>query len=107
MAAIEIDGRIAAQAGSEALLPLRVPLRIGHRGEEVGALLLGTRPDGSLPGKDEQEALSEVADPIARAIHIVRMREQRERAPEARLTRLERKARSRPRKAPKAADAAE
>lgn len=93
-AAIELDGRIAARDGGAEELPLRVPLRIGHRGEEVGTLLLGTRPDGTLPGKDEREALEEVADPIARAIHIVRRREQREGGLEARLAELERLVRS-------------
>ncbi|HEX8224655.1 MAG TPA: hypothetical protein VF605_12630 [Allosphingosinicella sp.] len=93
-AAIEIDGAIAARDGGAQSLPLRVPLRIGHRGEEVGALLLGPRPDGTLPGKDEREALAEVADPIARAIHIVRRREQREGELEARLAELERIVRS-------------
>ncbi|MDQ4088069.1 MAG: hypothetical protein M3177_08715, partial [Pseudomonadota bacterium] len=93
--------------GDEAPLPLRVPLRIGHRGEEVGGLLLGTRPDGTLPGKDEREALEEVADPIARAIHIVRRREEREGALEARLAKLEAMVRSLSEEGPQAAAAAE
>ena len=33
------------------------------------------RPDGSAPGKDEREALAEIADPIARAVRIVALRE--------------------------------
>ncbi|HYG46324.1 MAG TPA: hypothetical protein VD846_00140 [Allosphingosinicella sp.] len=106
-AAVEIDGRIIARDGGAASLPLRVPLRIGHRGEEVGGLLLGPRPDGTSPGKDERQALEEVADPIARAIHIVRRREERERALEARLAELERLVRSPPRNGPEAAAAAE
>ncbi len=106
-AAIEIDGRIAARDGGEAPLPLRVPLRIGHRGEEVGGLLLGTRPDGTLPGKDEREALEEAADPIARAIHIARKREEAKRELEARLATLERAVRKLSRKGPEAAAAAE
>lgn len=99
-AAIEIDGRIAAREGGDAPLSLRVPLRIGHRGEEVGSLLLGTRPDGTIPGKDEREALREVADPVARAIHIVRTRERRQRELEARLATLERMVVSPARKGP-------
>lgn len=106
-AAIEIDGRIAARDGGEAPLPLRVPLRTGHRGEEVGGLLLGTRPDGTLPGKDEREALEEVADPIARAIDIVRTREEQKSALEARLAKLERTVRRLSRRGPEAAAAAE
>lgn len=106
-AAIEIDGRIAVRDGGEAPLPLRVPLRIGHRGEEVGGLLLGPRPDGSLPGRDEREALEDAADPIARAIDIVRRREAGKRALEARLAELERTVRKLSRKGPEAAAAAE
>jgi hypothetical protein len=61
------------------LLPMRVPLRVRHgSGEPVGWMLLGPRPDGSFYGKDEREALSEVADPIARAVSIVLAREARE-----------------------------
>jgi hypothetical protein len=43
-----------------------------------GWILLGPRPDGSFYGKDEQEALSEIADPVARAVQIVLLREARE-----------------------------
>ncbi len=45
---------------------------------EIGALLVGPRPDGSAPGKDEREALAEIADPVARAVQIVLTREARE-----------------------------
>ena len=62
---------------SDPLFPVRVPLDAeGH--DRVGWLLLGPRPDGSLYGKDEREVLAKVADPVARALEIVRAREARE-----------------------------
>ena len=79
--AVAIDGRIVAERGpSGGAWLAEVPLTIGHRQEEIGALLVGPRPDGSKLGKDEQDALGEVADPIARAVKIVRLREARESA---------------------------
>lgn len=78
-AAVVIDGERVAARGDEGDYRLSVPLRIGHQGSEIGTLLVGPRPDGSTPGKDEREALGEVADPIARAMRIVGLRE-RERA---------------------------
>jgi len=65
---------------SDSLFPMRVPLRVRDRrfGEPLGWLLLGPRPDGSFYGKDEQEALADVADPIARALRVVRLRQERE-----------------------------
>ena len=59
------------------LFPMRVPLDAEGHGR-VGWLLLGPRPDGSLFGKDEREALADIADPVARAIAVVRAREARE-----------------------------
>ena len=53
------------------LFPLRVPLRRGEGEEATGFILVGPRPDGSVPSKDEQKALKEVAEPIARAIRNV------------------------------------
>ena len=59
--------------------PLRLKLRLNEASAEpVGWILLGPRPDGSFYGRDEQEALAEAADPIARAVRIVRLREARE-----------------------------
>jgi hypothetical protein len=37
----------------------------------LGFILVGPRPDGSLPSRDEQKALKEVAEPIARAVKNV------------------------------------
>ena len=67
---------------------MRVPLEADGCGR-VGWLLLGPRPDGSFYGKDEREALEEIADPIARAIAIVRQREGRQSAFETRIGMLE------------------
>jgi hypothetical protein len=45
----------------------------------IGVILVGPRPDGSIPSKDEQKALTGVSEPIARAIRNVIKREVRER----------------------------
>jgi hypothetical protein len=64
------------------LFPLRIRLDADRRRGlgTVGWIALGPRPDGSFYGKDEQEALAEIANPVARAVQIVRMRERREAA---------------------------
>lgn len=59
------------------LFPIRVPLETVTE-KSIGWLLIGPRPDGSLLSKDEQEALVEVAAPIARAIRIVIRRNERD-----------------------------
>lgn len=57
---------------SDKLFPIRVPLiRDQEDKEPVGYLLVGRRPDESIPSHDEQKALKEVAEPIARAIRNV------------------------------------
>lgn len=53
------------------LFPVRVLLRPGEGEEPLGYILIGPRPDGSLPSKDEQKVLKEVAEPIARAVKNV------------------------------------
>jgi hypothetical protein len=55
----------------DALFPIRLPLRPGEGEKALGFILVGPRPDGSLPSRDEQKALKEVAEPIARAIRNV------------------------------------
>jgi hypothetical protein len=45
----------------------------------MGYILVGPRPDGSIPSREEQKALSAVSEPIARAIRTVIKREERER----------------------------
>ncbi len=77
---------------SDALFPMRIPLRIRHGAREpIGWVLLGPRPDGSFYGKDEREALAEVADPLARALQVVMLREEREAVQERRLKAIEEK----------------
>jgi hypothetical protein len=77
--AVVIDGRTVATRGEGGEdFPVVMPLRIDHQETEIGTLLVGPRPDGSPPGKDEREALDEIADPVARAVRIVRLRESRE-----------------------------
>jgi len=113
--AVLLDGKLAAGRGLEAgavavpdlpgdasdiivdrsdrLFPLRIPLRSGHRADETpaGWLLLGPRPDGSLYGKDELDALHEIVDPVARAVRIVQLREARERDTRAGAARQDRR----------------
>ena len=71
--------------------PLAVKLRVGHSEAEVGTLLVGPRPDGSGLGKDEREALHDIADPVARAIRIVKAREEREAAVRKALAAIQRR----------------
>jgi len=88
--AVMIDGSTTAARGDGAGdFPTIVPLRIGHQQVEIGTLLVGPRPDGSPVGKDEREALAGIADPIARAVRIVAMREQQEAAQEQRIATIE------------------
>jgi hypothetical protein len=54
--------------------PLRMALRC-PLGSIRGWLLLGPRPDGSFYGKDELEALTEIARPLQRALVLVAERE--------------------------------
>jgi hypothetical protein len=56
------------------LFPLRVRVEDGS-GALVGWLLLGPRPDGSIAGKDEREAVEEIVVPLARSLRIVLNRE--------------------------------
>ncbi|HEY5723342.1 MAG TPA: hypothetical protein VIT45_13570 [Allosphingosinicella sp.] len=95
--AVTIDGRLAAVRGIEGkdldagLFPVSVPLRVGHAGSEVGALLVGPRPDGTRLGADEREVLEEIADPIARAIRVVMARQEREAATKKALAAIQRR----------------
>jgi hypothetical protein len=56
------------------LFPLRVRVEDGS-GALVGWLLIGPRPDGSIAGKDEREALEDIVVPLARSLRIVLARE--------------------------------
>src|SRR5207237_5999178 len=65
---------------TDKLFPIRVPLVPSSDNEEpIGYLLVGPRPDGSIPSRDEQKALAEVQESIARAVRTVIKREVRER----------------------------
>jgi hypothetical protein len=56
--------------------PIRLPLVPSSDDEEpIGFILIGPRPDGSVPSRDEQKALAEVSESIARAIRTVIKRE--------------------------------
>jgi hypothetical protein len=64
---------------SDRLFPIRVPLVPSSDAEEpIGFLLVGPRPDGSIPSRDEQKALKEVSEAVARAIRTVIKREAKE-----------------------------
>ena len=64
---------------SDRLFPIRAPLIPSSDEEEpIGYLLVGSRPDGSIPSRAEQSALAEVSEEIARAIRTVIKREARE-----------------------------
>jgi hypothetical protein len=64
---------------ADKMFPIRVPLVPSSDDEEpIGYLLVGPRPDGSIPSRDEQKALKEVQESIARAIRTVIKREARE-----------------------------
>jgi hypothetical protein len=72
----------------DAMFPVRVPLEAEGHGR-VGWLLLGPRPDGSLFGKTECDALEQIAEPVARAVEVSLRRQEREQHFEARLNALE------------------
>ena len=74
---------------SDEMFPVRVPLEAEGHGR-VGWLLLGPRPDGSLFGKSEFDAIEEVAEPVARAVQVVTMRVAREAELEGRFAAIER-----------------
>jgi len=54
--------------------PLRLEIEISTGA--FGWLLIGPRPDGSIPGGDEQEALEKIAATLGRSVRIVLTREQ-------------------------------
>lgn len=56
------------------LFPVRVTLE-SSSGTNFGWLLVGPRPDGSIAGKDEQEALEQIAPAVSRSIRIALNRE--------------------------------
>lgn len=75
-----LDYRSDICESSDRIFPIRLPLVPSSDDEApIGFLLVGPRPDGSLPSRDEQKALAEVSEAIARAIRTVIKREARER----------------------------
>jgi hypothetical protein len=74
---------------SDPLFPVRVPLEAEGHGR-VGWLLLGPRPDGTLFGKSECDAIEEIAEPVARAVQVAVQRQEREAQMENRLQSIER-----------------
>jgi len=75
------DYREDACDPEDRLFPIRMPL-IPAGGDEqpIGFILVGPRPDGSIPSRDEQRALADVSESIARAMRTVMKREEREAA---------------------------
>jgi hypothetical protein len=69
--------RDALCSARDKLFPIRVPLETVTE-KDIGWLLIGPRPDGSVLSKDEQETLVEIAGPIARAIRIIIRRNARD-----------------------------
>lgn len=86
----ELVGQQLLRGEGGDLFPLRLPLTVADHGRRntVGWLLLGPRPDGSYYVKDELDTLAEVAEPVARALQITRIRHARERAQENKLAGL-------------------
>jgi hypothetical protein len=79
-----VEGRTLADDRcdpSDRLFPVRLPLipSSDEHATPIGFILVGPRPDGSIPSKDEQNALNEVSESIARAIRNVMKRETKER----------------------------
>jgi hypothetical protein len=73
---------------SDPTFPVRMPLEAEGHGR-VGWLLLGPRPDGSLFGKAECDAIEEIAEPVARALEVTLRRQERELHIESRLQAIE------------------
>ncbi|MCL6684282.1 hypothetical protein [Sphingomonas alba] len=73
---------------SDDTFPVRVPLEAEGHGR-VGWLLLGARPDGSMFGKSELDALEAIAEPVARAVQVALTRSEREAGYERRFEALE------------------
>ena len=80
---VKLEGQSSAEEicdASDKMFPVRVPLVPSSDNEApIGHILVGPRPDGTIPSKDEQKALTSVSEPIARAIRNVIKREGRER----------------------------
>lgn len=62
-----IDGQEAVDQSGDELFPIRMKLDCASR-QPSSWLLLGPRPDGSLPGKDDLEAVEEMLPRLRRAL---------------------------------------
>jgi hypothetical protein len=65
--------RVHCDSG-DTIFPLRLRVEDGS-GTQLGWVLIGPRPDGSVAGKDEREALEDIAVPLARSLRVVITRE--------------------------------
>jgi hypothetical protein len=82
----EVASSLAVAKG-DPLFPVRLP--VGRGGEEpVGTILVGRRPDGSIPAKEERQVLERLAPTIARAVETVRRREAQSRSEKSLRTRM-------------------
>jgi hypothetical protein len=72
-AGVDEDKRIECDPDDK-LFPLRLRVEDGS-GTFLGWVLIGPRPDGSIAGKDEREALAGITVPLARSLRIVLNRE--------------------------------
>jgi hypothetical protein len=82
-------------SGNDSRFPIRLPLQVHE--ECVGTLLVGPRSDGNRYNRDERDALSGLARPLAEAIRFARSQTLREdslrrmiQAVESRLAQIER-----------------
>lgn len=70
------------------LFPLRIAL-FNEKTNESGWLVVGPRPDGSMPDRDERTVLSELATPLGRAMMVSHRSDERRRELEERIADLE------------------
>jgi hypothetical protein len=70
----EFDHNVLDCIPGDHVFPLRLEVEISTGA--FGWLLIGPRPDGTIPGEDEQEELEKIAHTLGRSIRIVLSREQ-------------------------------
>jgi hypothetical protein len=70
----QFDKHVLDCIPTDHVFPLR--LEIETSAESFGWLLIGPRPDGSIPGEDEQEELEKIAQTLGRSIRIVLSRDE-------------------------------
>lgn len=77
--------------------PVRVRLE-GGRASTSGWLLIGPRPDGSVIGRDERDAIGDLAAVVGRALHVALRRQETRAETEARFEQLESRIAAKPRR---------